>query len=110
MEFDQVYKEDGTPKHVVMLVSNPCDPDYRVVKEAESLARIGYRVSVLCTWKPGLGIPTRAEINGVTYVRHEWNPVKIVGALLGGRSGYSEVPRVDRARHERLVDRFGRRK
>ena len=33
-------------KHVAMIVSNPCDPDPRVEKEAESLKEAGYKVTI----------------------------------------------------------------
>ena len=74
-------------KRVAMIVSNPCDPDYRVIKEAESLAMAGYEVRVYCTWRPKLGIPVKETINGVTYVRYEESVRKAFRRiLLGGKS------------------------
>lgn len=90
---------------IAMLVSNPCNPDFRVIKQAESLAAAGYEVRVFCTWKPGLGIPTHEVINGVTYVRREWNPMKLLQMLYFGRSEYQEIPRMDREKHRRLTEK-----
>jgi glycogen(starch) synthase len=64
------------PKKVAMLVSNPCNPDYRVVKQAECLAHAGYEVRVFCVWEQDLGAPEFEQINSVTYVRREWKPQK----------------------------------
>jgi glycosyltransferase involved in cell wall biosynthesis len=50
-----------------MIVSNPCNPDYRVIKEAESLVRHGHKVRIFCTSKAGL--PQEETINGVEYLR-----------------------------------------
>lgn len=71
-------------KRVAMVVPNMCNPDYRVVKEAESLAAAGYDVRVFCTWKPGMQIPVFEEFNGVTYVRREWNVVDLIKYKLFG--------------------------
>ncbi|SFR64646.1 hypothetical protein SAMN04488002_3712 [Litoreibacter janthinus] len=67
-----------------MVVPNMCNPDYRVVKEAESLAAAGYEVRVFCTWKPGARVPVLEEFNGVTYVRREWNVVGLIKHKLFG--------------------------
>ena len=50
-----------------MIVGNPCNPDYRVIKEAEALAEIGHEVRVFCAAKEG--VPDFATVNGVTYQR-----------------------------------------
>lgn len=61
-----------------MVVPNTCSPDYRVMKQAEGLVQAGYEVRVYCTWKPGIGLPIQETINGVTYVRREWD---LIGLL-----------------------------
>ncbi|GLP87863.1 hypothetical protein [Tritonibacter mobilis] len=91
-------------KRVVMLVSNPCNPDYRVTKEAESLARAGYEVCILATWKPKLGIPIQEEINGVTYLRFEWNVLKILRMMYLGEKKYREIPTLNRDKHRAMVE------
>lgn len=91
-------------KRVVMLVSNPCNPDYRVVKEAESLARAGYNVCILATWKPKLGIPLQENINGVTYLRYEWNVLKMLRMTYLREEQYREVPKLNRKKHQKIVD------
>lgn len=67
-----------------MVVPNMCNPDYRVMKQAEGLAQAGYEVRVYCTWKPGIGLPILEEINGVTYVRREWNLIGLLKEKLLG--------------------------
>jgi hypothetical protein len=61
-----------------MVVPNNCSLDYRVSKQAESLALAGYEVRVYCTWKPGSGIPIQETINGVTYIRREWDVIGLI--------------------------------
>jgi glycosyltransferase involved in cell wall biosynthesis len=54
--------------NVLMLVSNPCTHDARVIREAEALADAGHEVRVLAKWVPGTA---REETrNGVVYHRH----------------------------------------
>jgi glycogen(starch) synthase len=72
-----------------MLVSNPCNPDYRVIKQAQSLANAGYEVRVFCVWKPGLDAPVFERVNGVTYVRREWNPRKALQRHYFGEQKYT---------------------
>jgi glycosyltransferase involved in cell wall biosynthesis len=53
---------------VLMLVSNPCTHDARVMREAEALASAGHEVRVLAKWAPGT---KRDEVrHGVAYERH----------------------------------------
>jgi glycogen synthase len=53
---------------ILMLVSNPCTHDARVIREAEALADAGHEVRVLAKWAPGT---ERQEVrHGVTYERH----------------------------------------
>ena len=93
-----------TKKKIAMLVSNPCSPDFRVNKQAESLAAAGYEVRVFCTWRPGMGFPTREVINGVTYVRYEWNPMKLLRKRYLGEQQYPGVPNLDREAHRRIME------
>lgn len=71
-------------KRVAMVVPNMCDPDYRVIKEAETLAAAGMEVRIYCIWKPGVGLPVREVLNGVTYIRREWNVVALIKNKLFG--------------------------
>lgn len=52
---------------IAMIVGNPCNPDYRVTKEAEALAGLGHEVRVFCRAKEG--VPDFTTINLVTYQR-----------------------------------------
>lgn len=66
---------------VAMVVPNPCDPDYRVTKEAESLARAGYEVRVFCTMSTGTKKRKYEVINGVEYFRLEWSAISILRSI-----------------------------
>lgn len=66
-----------------MIVPNPCDPDYRVVKQAETLAKGGYEVRVFCTKPSGSSLPEYERINGVEYVRKNWTFWTAIVAVLG---------------------------
>lgn len=71
-----VYAGLGTPEgplRIAMVVPNPCDPDYRVVKQAETLAGAGHRVCVFCTRPTGSDLPDEEVINAVTYRRLDWS-------------------------------------
>lgn len=92
-------------KKVAMLVSNPCKPDYRVVKQAESLAATGYEVRVFCVWRRGIGVPVYEKINGVTYIRQAWSPLNILRNILFGNREYPQIPALDRAGHRRLTEK-----
>jgi|GEM_PF-6207474 len=54
-------------KRIVMLLNNPCVNDSRVIKEAESLAKGGFSVFILCYFSKSL--PTVSKKNGVIYIR-----------------------------------------
>ncbi len=54
---------------VLMLVSNPCTHDARVIRQAEALAAAGHDVRVLAKLAPGTA--AREERHGVTFERYE---------------------------------------
>ncbi|MEM6407993.1 MAG: hypothetical protein AAF700_06190 [Pseudomonadota bacterium] len=81
-------------KRVAMIVPNICNLDYRVVKEAEALSACGYDVRVYCIWKPGIKLPMREELNGVTYIRREWNLVGLIKHKLFGAPFPSDTVRL----------------
>lgn len=64
-EAQETVKIDG--RKIAILLPNPCNPDYRVIKHAEFFARNGYDVRVYCRWADGL--PFKQVINNVTYIR-----------------------------------------
>lgn len=92
-------------KRVAMLVSNPCNPDYRVVKQAESLARSGYDVRIYGTWNVTLGIPVRETINDVTYCRYEWSALKILRMVLFGEAENIHIPKLGRDKYKDKINR-----
>ena len=53
---------------VLMILDNPCDPDWRVLKEAHSLAAAGFSVRILAWDRSGL-LPKIELIDGVRIVR-----------------------------------------
>ncbi|MEP1442524.1 MAG: glycosyltransferase [Hyphomicrobiales bacterium] len=56
---------------IVMIVSNPCTADARVIKMAEGAAEAGHEVHIFATAKKGV---SRYEtVNGITYHRLSWN-------------------------------------
>jgi glycosyltransferase involved in cell wall biosynthesis len=55
--------------HIVMLLSNPYRPDPRVSKEAESLIKLGYAVSIVC-WDRQREMPLKATVgSGIKVLR-----------------------------------------
>lgn len=58
---------------IIFAVPNECNPDFRVVKQAETLAALGHDVRVYCA----VLRPTTAQdeeiINGVCYIRRAWS-------------------------------------
>lgn len=52
---------------IVMLLDNPYTNDRRVQREAETLAKAGYSICLLCT--KAKGVPENEEINGVNIIR-----------------------------------------
>ncbi|OJI91931.1 hypothetical protein LY10_04259 [Planktotalea frisia] len=71
-----------TRTKIAVVVPNPCDPDYRVVKQAETLAQAGYEVRVFCTKPRGSDLPDLEIINGVEYVRRSWGPIAAIKSFL----------------------------
>lgn len=58
---------------VAMVVPNPCNPDYRVVKQAETLAAAGHKVRIFCTRPTGSDLPDLETVNTVEYRRLDWS-------------------------------------
>lgn len=71
-----VYEDLATSKEllrIAMVVPNPCNPDYRVVKQAETLAAAGHEVCVFCTRPVGSDLPDSETLNDVKYRRIDWS-------------------------------------
>lgn len=60
-------------RRISMVVPNACDPDFRVVKEAQTLAAAGYDITLFATRTASSDLPDIEQINGVTYRRCDWN-------------------------------------
>lgn len=61
---------------IAVIVSNPCVADARVIKMAESAAKIGHDVHVFGTI--GAGSKLYELKSGVTYHRLEWRPAQLI--------------------------------
>jgi glycosyltransferase involved in cell wall biosynthesis len=72
-------------KRVLMILSNPCNPDWRVLKEATALTRDGWRVTILA-WDRSRRLPARETIDGVVIVRSQTRAIGrgTLGKLLTG--------------------------
>ena len=66
------------PTRVAMIVPNECNPDFRVVKQAEALVKSGRVVRLFCIKQPNSDLPDFEIINGVEYVRKEWSAVNVL--------------------------------
>ena len=60
--------EDRPLKSVVMVVANPCDPDWRVMKEARTLAEAGFEVTILAWDRDGTRVP-EATVGDAKFLR-----------------------------------------
>ena len=71
---------------VVMLVRNPFTHDSRVEKEAGTLLGVGYDVTVVCEWRPGL--PMREVRDGVAIrrVRRPFAGIRLLRFIAYGRA------------------------
>lgn len=83
--------ETTRQRRVVMLVSNPCVNDSRVIRAAESIAAEGHEVFVLAT--TAKGVPATEVRNGVTYRRFG----------IGNSKGGLRLPRFVTRQKSRLV-------
>ncbi len=54
--------DSGRRFRVLMILDNPCDPDWRVLKEAHSLTEVGFSVRILAWDRSGL--LSKEELNG----------------------------------------------
>lgn len=70
-------KSNSCSKKIAILVPNPCNPDFRVIKHAELFAKNGHEVRIYCRWTYGL--PKNETVNGVMYIR---KPITIGGVVI----------------------------
>ena len=59
---------------IAILVPNPCNPDYRVIRQAETLVAAGYEVRLYAT--KNAQTPPYEQFNGVQYIRSSWNLIR----------------------------------
>jgi len=62
------------PKKIAIVVANPCNPDYRVIRQAETFAKAGHEVVLFST--KNAKTPHNEVFNGVLYIRERWQPSK----------------------------------
>ena len=83
---------------VAIIVPNVCDPDYRVVKQAEALAQAGYKVRVFCGVLQPTEAPDSETLGGVEYERRAWLAGHTLGSMFlsfipfNGRPKYAPKP------------------
>lgn len=83
---------------IAVIVPNVCDPDYRVVKQAEALARAGYEVRVYCGALQATDAPASEVLGGVQYERRAWKPEHTLKSMVQsflpftGKPAYAPVP------------------
>ena len=73
--------------HVLMLLSNPFRPDPRAHKEAKSLIKAGYKVTILC-WDRDLSSPESEIVDDISLKR--FGPSSGYGSVM---SMITELPR-----------------
>lgn len=86
-------------RRVVALVGNPAIHDSRVLREAETLASAGHRVTLLARWEPGL--PREEQARGFQILRLEIPRLlarraegTVRDGIRGGRFGLAALPGV----------------
>ena len=62
----------STKSRIAVMVPNQCNPDYRVIKQAEYFAQLGHDVRIFC--QKNDDTPFEEVINGVTYCRRPLKP------------------------------------
>lgn len=75
-----------------MIVPNPCNPDYRVVKQAETLARAGYEIRVYCAVVKPTNAKDEEIENAVKYIRRAWSPTQTLKASVLSRLLFWKSP------------------
>lgn len=91
------------PKKIAIVVPNPCNPDYRVIRQAETLARQGHEVRIYATRNPTT--PAYEEFNGVTYLRERWNIVFGFVSWVSGSYKQENNLAAERRRQEKILMR-----
>lgn len=72
----QSVTKDIVHKKIAILVPNPCNPDYRIIKYAELFKKNGHDVRVYCGRSGAL--PEQESINGIVYIRKYIAPKSII--------------------------------
>lgn len=64
---EEIEQNQVKRKRIAILLPNPCNPDFRVIKQAETYAKAGHDVRIYC--RGGTETPEVEKVNGVIYVR-----------------------------------------
>jgi hypothetical protein len=91
------------PKKIAIVVPNPCNPDYRVIRQAETLARQGHEVRIFAT--RNANTPAYEEFNGVAYLRQRWNIVRDFVYWISGSYRQVDALAAERSKQEKLLKR-----
>lgn len=70
----------STKSRIAVMVPNQCNPDYRVIKQAEYFSQLGHDVRIFC--QKNDDTPFEEVVNGVTYSRRPLKPINVVGLVV----------------------------
>jgi glycogen(starch) synthase len=59
-------------RNITMVVPNSCDPDFRVIKEAQTLAAAGYDITLFATCPRGSQLPEMESMGEINIIRRDW--------------------------------------
>lgn len=90
-------------KKIAIVVPNPCNPDYRVIRQAESLAREGHEVRLYAT--KNAVTPSYEEFNGVKYIRSTWNIARDYALYFTGLYKLKSELEPQRAEFKRMLEK-----
>ncbi|MDQ7019102.1 MAG: hypothetical protein Q9M33_08040 [Robiginitomaculum sp.] len=91
------------PKKIAIVVPNPCNPDYRVIKQAETFAKQGHEVRIYATKSPVT--PSYEEFNGVAYLRDRWNIVLGFVSWISGAYKQADILAGERKKQAKILKR-----
>ena len=89
-------------KRIAILVPNVCNPDYRVIKQAQSLAAEGYDVRIFAVRRGKL--PSYEVHNKVVYIRQPWDFLRDITRYFFGMLTKADEMREERSKNLKMYD------
>jgi len=105
---NQHEQPNGRRMKIAIVVPNPCNPDYRVIRQAESLAREGHEVRLYAT--KNTVTPSYEEFNGVKYIRSTWNIARDYALYFTGLYKLKSELEPQRKEFKKMLDRAERQR